>query len=122
VYLFGKPIVESAGTHTTLIPEDYSLDNDIVNEIKEVYSYKLKDLELGTITSKSILAYSGYIVDILGPKNAKFPPFTKRELNIDKWVNGNMKDVIHVWKPEKVEEETKVEFAKLIDSINDSLA
>ena len=122
VYLLGKPIVEPAGTHTALIPEGFSLDNDKVNEIKEVYSYKLKDLELGAITSKSILAYSGYIVDILGPKNAKFPPFTKRELNIDKWVNGDKKDEIYVWKPEKVEEEYKDKYEDMIDSINDSLA
>ncbi len=46
---------------------------------------------------------SGYIVDIIEVQNTKFPPFTKRELDIDKWVNGDEKDVIYNWNPTKVE-------------------
>ena len=122
VYMFGDPLVEPAGTHKVLIHEDLSLDNATVNEINEVYSYKLKDLGLDAVTSKSILAYSGYIVDIIGFKNAKFPPFTNRELEIDKWVNGDADEEIYDWIPSKVEEGTRDRFASLIGSINNNLA
>lgn len=121
VYMFGNPLVEPAGTQKILIPEEVSLDIRRVNEINKVYSYKLKDLELDSVTSKSILAYSGFIVDIIGFKNAKFPPFTKRELDIDKWVNGDEKDVIYEWNPAKVEKEVKDKFVRLITSMNDNL-
>lgn len=116
-------LVESAQAGKVLVPEKIPHDKYRGDELKEVYPYKLKDFELGVITSNSwnsILAYSGYIVDIVGIQNAKFPPFTKRELNIDKWVNGNMKDVIYKWIPAKVEEEYKDKFEDLIDSINDN--
>ncbi|MCP4253109.1 MAG: hypothetical protein GY775_06825 [Candidatus Scalindua sp.] len=122
VYIFGKPQVEPAGTGKVLVHEGVLLNTDLGNGVKEVFHYKLNDLKLGNITSKSILAYSGFIVDILGPKDAKFPPFTERELNIDKWVNGNEKDVIYEWDPAKVEKETKDKFVTLLDSINDKLA
>ena len=68
------------------------------------------------------MAYSGYIVDIIGVQNAKLPPFTRRELKIDKLVNGDEKDVIYKWIPGKVEEETKDKLKDLRNSINDSLA
>ncbi len=122
VYMFGNPLVEPAGTHKVLIPEKLFLDNATVNEINEFSSYKLKDLGLDAVTSKSVLAYSGFIVDIIGFKNAKFPPFTKRELDIDTWVNGDEKDVIYEWDPTKVEEESKDKFVRLINSINVKMA
>ena len=97
--------------------------SDVLPSTKSILN-NLKNLELSSITSNSwnkILAYSGYIVEILGPQNAKFPPYSERELSIDKWVNGDKKDVIYKWIPEKVEEETKDEFVKLINSIKDIL-
>jgi len=42
-------------------------------------------------------------VDIIEVQNTKFPPFTKRELDIDKWVNGDEEDVIYNWNPTQVE-------------------
>ncbi len=127
VYLYKRlpMLVEPADAGKVLIPEDFTLDKCRGDELKEVYPYKLKDFKLGTITSNSwnsILAYSGYIVDIIGVQNAKFPPFTKRELDIDKWVNGDEKDVIHDWDPTKVEVDAKDKFVRLIDSMNDNLA
>ncbi len=127
VYLLKRlpMLVEPAGTGKVLIPPGFSHDYDLGDDLKEVYPYKLKDLELGAITSNSwnsILAYSGYIVDIIGIQNAKFPPFTKRELDIDKWVNGDKKDVIYNWNPTKVEQKTKDKFVKLINTIDVKLS
>jgi hypothetical protein len=127
VYLLKRlpMLVEPAGAGKVLIPENYPHDKDMGDELKEVYPYKLKDLELGAIRSdswNSILAYSGYIVDIIGIQNAKFPPFTKRELDIDKWVNGDEKDVIYNWNPTKVEEKTNERFVKLLKTIEDKLS
>ncbi len=115
---FGKRHEEEAATGKVLCLEGIPVNKDIEKGLKEVINYKLKDLKLGNITSKSVLAYSGYLVDILGPKDAKFPPFTKRELEIDTWVNGDNKDKIHEWKTSKVEETAKNEFEMLIHSIN----
>ena len=89
-----------------------------------MHTYVLKDLELGSITSNSwnsILAYSGYIVDIIGLQNAKFPPYTERELNIDKWVNGDEDDEIYNWIPAKVEENIQENFVKLINTMEEFL-
>lgn len=48
--------------------------------------YKMEDLNLDSVISsckdaRGILAYSGSTVDVLGPTNATFPPFTDREEN-----------------------------------------
>lgn len=48
------------------------------------YTYKLKDLGLDNVTSgcdnpHRILSFSGATVDVLGPGNATFPPYTDRE-------------------------------------------
>ena len=118
-------LVEPADAGKVLVPEKFSNDKCRGHEIKESYTYKLKNFDLGTITSNSwnsILAYSGYIVDIIGLQNARFPPFTKRELEVDKWVNGDEDDVIYEWIPAKVEKNTKDKFAKLLDSINVKLS
>ena len=89
VYFANNPaLVEPAEAGKVLIPQGYSFGSDIENAFNEVNSYNLKNLELGSITSNlwnNILAYSDYIVDILGTQNAKFPPYTERELNIGKW-------------------------------------
>ncbi len=127
VYLLKRlpMLVEPAEAGKVLIPEDFPHDKYRGDELKEVYPYKLKDFELGAITSNSwnsILAYSGYIVDIIGVQNAKFPPFTRRELDIDKWVNGDKKDVIYNWNPTKVEQKTNKKFVELLKTIEGKLS
>ncbi len=109
-------LVEPAGVDKVLIPQEFSERKDMGDILKKNYTYKLKDLELGTITSMSwnrILAFCGYIVDIIGPKNAKFPPYTERELNIDQWVNGDKNDIIYDWDPKKADKKAGRKFAEL---------
>ena len=117
-------LVEPAGTDKVLLPPGISYRDEIKKKFEEVYPYALKDLELGSITSNSwnsLLAYSGYIVDIIGLQNAKFPPYTERELNIDKWVNGDEDDEIYHWIPAKVEENIQEKFVKLINKMEEFL-
>ncbi len=126
VYLLNNSIfVEPAGAGKALLPPGFSCNKKNVNELEDISSYNLKDLDLGNITSKSwnnILAYSGEIVDILGPQNAKFPPYTERELNINKWINGDDKDdKIYKWMPDKVEKSFKEKFTKLTKTIDSNL-
>ncbi|MBL7672347.1 MAG: hypothetical protein JNM39_17840 [Bdellovibrionaceae bacterium] len=56
--------------------------------------YELKDLELDRVTSgcaaKNLLTYSGATVDVLGPTNATFPPFTDREENFMSYADPNV--------------------------------
>ncbi|MBC7467428.1 MAG: hypothetical protein H7256_15675 [Bdellovibrio sp.] len=56
-------------------------------------SYKLKSLKLENTVSgcgpANILAYSGSTVDVLGPVNASFPPFTDREENFMSYADPN---------------------------------
>ena len=57
--------------------------------------YKLLPLGLENVTSDcnegySILAYSGAVVDVLGPTNAAFPPFTDREGDYKNYTDPNM--------------------------------
>lgn len=56
-----------------------------------IKKYDLRDLKIGGITSYSFnkyLAFSGYMVDVAGTTNAKFPPFTDREKNPDSYYSG----------------------------------
>lgn len=51
---------------------------------KDNLKYELKSLNLEAVTSNcqnsnNVLAFSGSTVDVLGPTNATFPPFTDRE-------------------------------------------
>lgn len=57
-------------------------------------SYNLHDLKIGDLDSSSTgafktLMFSGGLVDLLGPYNDKFPPFTdgNREIDIENWVS-----------------------------------
>ncbi len=70
-------------------------------EFRKIFTYELKDQEPGSITSSSwnrMHAFSGYLVDIVIIKDARFPPFTEREMDINKWVNGD----IPVWDSAKI--------------------
>ncbi len=127
-----KPIdiietVEPASLDKLLLPSFYSYNGKMEQILKgsnNIISYKLKDLELGSITSSSwnsILAFSGYIVDIIGLTDAKFPPFTERETEIDKWVNGTEDDPVHNWDPDKVDKTTQAKLEKLVKDIGENL-
>ncbi|MGR3317256.1 MAG: hypothetical protein ACUZ8O_02080 [Candidatus Anammoxibacter sp.] len=83
---------------------------------KDIWNYELIDLKLGNITTNDnahnkILAFSGFLIDMPGLKNAKFPPFTYRELNMDDWVNGTdtAKGAITVWQTSEKLNERKRE-------------
>ena len=118
---------EPASTDKLLLPSSFSYDskmNEILRGNNNVISYKLKDLNLGSITSSSpnsLLAFSGYIVDIIGLTDAKFPPFTERETKIENWVNGTEDDPVHDWDPDKVDKTTQVKLEKLVKDIGDNL-
>ncbi len=120
-------LVEPARAGKGLIPSCYENNKSKVEEVfksKDVSFYKLADLELGSITStskNSILAFSGDVVDIIGGNNAKFPPFTKRETEIDKYVNGTEDDPVHNWDPNKVDKTDNSKFAELVKKIEKSL-
>jgi hypothetical protein len=126
-----KPIdiiktIEPARINKLLLPSRFSYDSKRgkIFSSNNVLSYKLKDLKLGSITSSSpnsILAFSGYIVDIIGLTDAKFPPFTERETEIENWVNGTDDDPVHIWDPDKVDQKTKEELGDLVTDIEDNL-
>jgi hypothetical protein len=64
----------------------YPNGSDLKAEKQTSSTYELRTLDLKHLTSncmneENILAYSGSIVDVFGPTNATFPPFTDRELN-----------------------------------------
>ncbi len=61
--------------------------------------YGLVPLDLSNISSRmrpgarhreqnAYLAFSGYWVDVPGPRNARFPPFTRKIYDIADWVDG----------------------------------
>lgn len=57
-------------------------------------TYQLKDLGLDQVTSdckrvESLLSFSGSTVDVLGPTNATFPPFTDREEDYQSYADPN---------------------------------
>ncbi len=57
-----------------------------------------------------MLAFSGYLVDIIIIKGAKFPPFTERETCINEYVNGDIK----VWDGAKISEKSEQRMNRLI--------
>ncbi len=86
-------LVEGADGKQILYPSEIKFNKEkLAQNYSKNASYKIKNLELGRITSYSwnrALAFSGDMVDVLGPSNAKFPPFTAREFNIEKYVLGD---------------------------------
>lgn len=81
---------EPAGGKRILYPE-------YMNDFQSTptsYSYTLKNLNVEGVTSdcrnpNSILAFSGSTVDVLGPVNASFPPFTDREEDYFSYADPN---------------------------------
>lgn len=88
--LFGqlKALVEDAGGDRYLYPAT------VTNFTKpNSQAYKLKNLKLENTASgcspENLLAYSGSTVDVLGPVNATFPPYTDREENFMSYADPN---------------------------------
>lgn len=76
---------EEAGGKQILVPQ-----NAFENTKRKVETYKLQSLDLDKISESNwnrALSFSGNIVDLLGPSDAKFPPFTGREGNLENWVH-----------------------------------
>lgn len=81
---------EPAGGNKILYPE-FATDYE---KTATSYPYKLENLKLDGVTSdcanpNSILAFSGSTVDVLGPVNATFPPFTDREEDYFSYADPN---------------------------------
>jgi len=56
---------------------------------KNIKGYRIENLLNEDFENgKSVLNFSGYYVDILGKNNAKFPPFTSREVNPAEYARG----------------------------------
>jgi hypothetical protein len=113
-YVEQTRLLEPAMGKKVIVPPDITLANTMQEEFREIFIYELKDLELGSITSTSwnrLLAFSGYLVDIVVMKGARFPPFTEREIDINKWVNGD----IPVWDSAKISEKSEQRMKQLMN-------
>lgn len=87
--LYGVYLTEGSGTK--VLPEPAGGDRLLYPEFAQgitknatSFPYHLKNLGLDHVTSDCnnphrLLAYSGSTVDVLGPSNATFPPYTDRE-------------------------------------------
>ena len=66
----------------------------------------------------AFLTFSGHWVDVLGPTNARFPPFTRKVSDIDNWVDG-----AYDWQwddvPERYQRNNDVILRYLIENIED---
>lgn len=85
-----KLLLEPAGGTRVLYPE--FIEN--FDRSSDSHAYKLENLNIGTVTSdcrsaRGILAFSGSTVDVLGPTNASFPPFTDREEDYFSYADPN---------------------------------
>lgn len=84
------PTKEPAGGSRLLYPEFAQ----VIEKTSTSYSYKLRDLALDQVTSNCgkanrLLAFSGSTVDVLGPSNATFPPYTDREEDYKTYGDAN---------------------------------
>ncbi|TYR72634.1 hypothetical protein FZC79_22150 [Rossellomorea vietnamensis] len=105
---------EPAGI-TSLEDFESALSNLLLPEEMDIRSnrnYKLLSMNLNNLTSNldledelsynSFLTFSGEWVDVKGPANAKFPPFTAREKHITEWTalctsNSDPDECAHSW-------------------------
>ncbi len=114
-YVQQTKLLEPAMGEKAIVPNEAMADKMKEKLTEGVFTYKLKDLKLGSITSSSwnrMLAFSGYLVDIVVMKGARFPPFTERETDIDKHINGD----ITVWDGEKISKMSKRTINRLLDN------
>jgi len=113
-YVQQTRLLEPATGEKAMIPSNITLANTKQGGFKEILTYELVDLELGSIRSNSwnrVLSFSGYLVDIVVMKGARFPPFTEREVDINKWVNGD----IPVWDSTKISEKSEQKMNRLMN-------
>ncbi len=114
-YVQQTKLLEPAMGEKAMVPNE-ALANKMKEKFTEgIFTYKLKDLKLGSITSSSwnrLLAFSGYLVDIVIIKGAKFPPFTERETDIHEHVNGD----ITVWNGAMISENSRNRKNELMDN------
>lgn len=104
---------ESANCAKALLPPEFKVDIENLNASISCTPYKLENLNINSITSHSwnrLLSFSGYIVDILGSVNARFPPFTEREVIVNDWINNKK---VYKWKSEEIDEGTSVRIKEL---------
>lgn len=85
-----KLLLEPAGGDRILYPE--GIEN--FERTDTSYPYKLLPLRLENLTSDcespyGVLTYSGSTVDVLGPTNASFPPYTDREEDYYSYTDPN---------------------------------
>lgn len=83
-------LTEPVGGERTLLPP--SLKAQATSSTS--FLYDLKNLRLDSVTSDcqntaNILTFSGSTVDVLGPTNATFPPFTDREEDYKNYLDPN---------------------------------
>ncbi len=98
---YGVFLNDSPDTTATLLKEPAGgnkfLYPDFMTDFEKnatSYAYKLEDLKLDSVTSDcanphNMLAFSGSTVDVLGPVNATFPPFTDREEDYFNYADPN---------------------------------
>ncbi len=116
-YVKQTRLLEPAMGDKAIVPSHITLSSVTKQEFKKVFTYELKDLELGSIKSSKgswnrLLVFSGYLVDIVVMKGARFPPFTERETNINKWVNG----YIPIWDGAKISDNSAKRMRRLVNN------
>ena len=92
-------LIEGADGTQILYPNVLNFGGKKLDGYDRQTSFKVKSLDLGKVTSTSwnnLLAFSGDTVDVLGPMNAKFPPYTGREFDIETYVLGDSCAVVEV--------------------------
>lgn len=85
-----KLLSEPAGGERILFPQSLKDQSQAATQ----YVYNLQPLKLEAVTSQcenteNFLAFSGSTVDVLGPTNATFPPFTDREADYKNYLDPN---------------------------------
>lgn len=109
-------------------PEQIIVPSTVTGE--RLPQYSLKPFRFDCLSSRfehadanrdpcsAFLSFSGHWVDVLGPTNARFPPFTRKVSAIDSWVDG-----AYEWQwddvPERYQRNNDVILRYLIENIED---
>jgi hypothetical protein len=115
-----KLLKEAAGGNRVLVPPDLarSLDRPADSTTVEIVPYSLLELGLDEATSFSwnrILIFSGSLVDVPGSTNAKFPPFTTREMDPASYGDGAA-----LWPVDRIPESSRDHIDLLIELLGSS--
>lgn len=111
-----------------LKPEQVIVPPSLAGELLPQYS--LKAFRFDCLSSRfehadarrdpysAFLTFSGHWVDVLGPTNARFPPFTRKVSDIGDWIDG-----AYEWQwddvPERYQRNNEVILRYLIENIED---